>query len=98
MNGPSQQISFRLAGEFAAEVDRRAAARGVSRGDYVRQMVIDAVSTDPASETRNRVAELQDEVQKLRQELWTGVAALLVHAGKSDAETAKKWVEKALVK
>ena len=49
-------------------------------------------------ETRNRVAELQDEVQKLRQELWTGVAALLVHAGKSDAETAKKWVEKALVK
>lgn len=98
MNGPSQQISFRLAGEYAAEIDRRAAERGVSRGDYVRQVIIATVTSDPAEETRNRVAELQDELQKLRQELWTGVTALLVHAGKADAETAKRWVEKSLVK
>lgn len=98
MNGPSQQVSFRLAGEYAAELDRRADERGVSRGDYVRQVVIATLTSNPEEETRNRIAEMQDELQKLRQELWTGVTALLVHAGKADAESAKKWVEKALVK
>lgn len=98
MKGPAQQVSFRLAGEYVDELDRRAAERGVSRGDYTRQMLIATLTSDPVEETRNRVAEVQDEVQKLRQELWTAVTALLVHAGKADAETAKDWVKNSLMK
>jgi hypothetical protein len=98
MKGPSQPVSFRLAGEYSDELDRRAAERGVSRGDYVRQVIIAALTSDAAEDTRNRVAELQDELQKLRQELWTAVAALLTHAGKADPETAQAWVKNTLVK
>ena len=98
MNGPAQQVSFRLAGQYANELDRRANERGVSRGEYVRQTLISTLTSDPALETRDRVAELQDELQKLRQELWTSVTALLVHAGKTDAEQAKNWVKNALMK
>ena len=98
MHGPSQQVSFRLAAEHADELDRRAAARGVSRGDYARQSLIALLTSNPAEETRNRVAELQDELQKLRQELWTSVAALLAHAGKADPKAAQEWVKNTLVK
>ena len=98
MQGPSQQVSFRLAGEYADELDRRAAARGVSRGDYARQMLIALLTSDSAEETRNRIAEVQDEVQKLRQELWTSVAALLAHAGKAEPKAAQEWVKNTLVK
>lgn len=98
MNGPSQQVSFRLAAEYSDELDGRARDEGVSRGEYARQLIIASLTSDPAEETRNRVAEVQDELQKLREELWTAVTALLVHAGKVDQETAKSWVSNSLMK
>lgn len=98
MKGPSQQLSFRLAAEYSDVLDERAEEQGVSRGEYARQLVIAALTTDTAQDTRNRVAEVQDELQKLREELWTSVTAILVHAGKCDHETAKNWVTTALMK
>lgn len=109
MNGPAekisfhledqaQQISFRLAGQFANELKRRATKRGVSPGQYVRQTLIDTLKNDPALETRDRVAELQDELQKLRQEVWSSVAILLTHAGKTNPEAAQNWVKNTLMK
>ncbi len=99
MQGPSQQVSFRLAAEYADELEERAQQEGVSRGEYVRQLVIASLTAaDAAEDTRNRVAEVQDELQKLREELWTSVTALLVHAGKVDQEKAQSWVKTALMK
>ena len=62
------------------------------------QVLIAVLTSNPAEETRNRVAEIQDELQKLRQELWTSVAALLAHAGKADPKAAQEWVKNTLVK
>ena len=98
MKGPSQQVGFRLAAEYSDALDDLAESAGVSRGEYARQAVIASLTHDTAQETRNRVAEVQDELQKLREELWTSVTALLVHAGKIDHETAKNWVRDALMK
>lgn len=98
MKGPSQQISFRLAAEYSDELDERAAEAGVSRGDYARHLIISSLTDNPAEDTRNRVAEVQDELQKLREELWTAVTALLVNAGKVEHEVARDWVMNALMK
>lgn len=98
MDGPSQQVSFRLAAVHAHELERQAKARGVSPGTFARQVLIACLTTDTAEDTRNRVAEIQDEVQKLRQELWTSVAALLAHAGKAEPKAAQEWVKNTLIK
>ena len=98
MKGPSQQVSFRLAKEYAMILEERAEKASVSRGDLARQVIIKALTSDEMEDTRNRVAEVQDELQKLREELWTSVTALLVNAGKVDYEEAKAWVTKALMR
>lgn len=98
MNGPSQPVSFRLAAEYANEIDRRAKQAGVSRGDYARQIVLAGLTNDTAEETRNRVAEIQEEVQRLREELLSSVNALLVYAGKVDKEQARNFVRNTLMK
>lgn len=98
MDGPSQQVSFRLAAVHANELNKQATALKQSPGTFARRAVIKALSNDTADETHHRVAELQDEVQKLRQELWTSVAALLAHAGKAEPKAAQEWVKNTLIK
>lgn len=98
MKGPSQQVSFRLAAEYSDELDERADEAGISRGEYARQLIINALTDNVAEDARNRVAEVQDELQKLREELWTSVTALLVNAGKVEFEDAQTWVKSALMK
>lgn len=98
MSHLSQPISFRLDGEFAGELDRRAAEEGVSRGEYVRRLVIAALTSSPAEETRNRVAEMQDVLQRMRQEYWSGINAMLVYVGKMDPDMAADFIENHLIK
>jgi hypothetical protein len=98
MDGPSQQVSFRLSSVHAIELEKQASASGVSPGSFARRTLIAALEINAAEDTRNRVAELQDEVRKLRQELWTSVAALLAHAGKADPKAAQAWVKNTLIK
>jgi len=98
MKGPSQQITFRLASEYSDELEERAKLAGISTGKYARQVLISTLTSNPEEETRNRVAEMQDELQKLREELWASVTALLAFGGKTDAKKAQDWVRKNLMK
>lgn len=92
MTGSTKTITFRLDAEFAAELDRRAEERGVNRSEYVRQVMIANLTSDPALDTRNRLAELQDEMHKMRQEILTSVTAILVYGGKIEREQAESFV------
>ena len=98
MKGKSQQISFRLAREHADELEKRASDGNMSRGEYARNVIIASLAANPLIETRNRVAEVQDELQQLREEVFTAVTALLVNAGKTSVEDATDWVKKNLMK
>lgn len=94
----SQTISFRVDGEFALELERRAVKDGISRGDYARRLVIAALTNDPAEETRNRVAEMQDQLQRMREEYWSGINAMLVWVGKMDPNDAANHIQNHLLK
>lgn len=98
MSRISQTISFRLDGEFAMELERRATKDGISRGDLARRLVLAALTSNPAEDTRNRVAEMQDQLQRMREEYWSGINAMLVWVGKMDPDTAATFIEKHLIK
>ena len=97
MKGKSQQVSFRLAREHADELDQRAAAEGQSRGDYARNILIASLTESPLVETRNRVAEVQDELQRHREGFFKAVTALLVKAGDMSVDDATEWVKEKLM-
>jgi len=94
LNGPSEQISFRLAAEYAELLDKRATEEKMSPGKLARKLLVDALTTNSEREMRHRVAEIQEEVQRLREELFSSVHALLVYGGKVDKEQAGAFVRK----
>lgn len=94
----SQTVSVRLSAEHIEELDRRRLKKGDNRSDYLRELIIAALTNAPAEETRNRVAEVQDELKKLREDVWSATAILLANAGKATPEAAKKWVQNCLIK
>lgn len=99
MRGPSQQVTFRLAREYSDMLDDQAKEAGLSRGEFARVLVLSSLTSHNTSEdTRTRIAIIQDELQKMREELWTSVATLLIHAGKVDEESAHNWVRTTLMK
>ena len=92
MNGYTKQISFRIAEEHAEELERRAKLTGKSIHEYSREILISVLTRSPAEETRNRVAEVQDEVRRLREDLHTSVVGILMSAGKTTLEEATEFV------
>jgi hypothetical protein len=50
--------------------------------------------TDEMEELHQKVEALATRGERLVEQLAYGVMVLLVHAGKTDAETAEKWVNK----
>lgn len=96
MAGYRRQISFRLSDEHVIELERRAKLTKKSLHEYAREIVISVLTMNPAEETRNRVAELQDQVHRLREDLHTAVIGILVEAGDKPLSDAAEWVVKNL--
>lgn len=94
----SPQVTFRLPDEYLKVLDQLAGDAGSSRHKFARQLLVAALTDNPLEDARNRIVEVQDELQKLREELWTSVAALLTNAGKVEPQAAKEWVGQALMR
>lgn len=92
MSGYTKQISFRIAEEHSEELERRAKMSGKSQHEYAREILIAVLTRSPAEETRNRVAEVQDELHRLREDLHTSVVGLMMMAGKATLEDATEFV------
>jgi hypothetical protein len=141
----SETVSFRLASQFSQRLDAEATKRGMSRGDYARQLVIDGLSgrrvdelaaeiselrsnlqraadrlhreqtqlaesgeqlaallmqhvgQSQASELGPAVAAVDENVVRLREDLATGLVALLVHACHWEVDEAVRWVDTKLI-
>jgi hypothetical protein len=72
VGGISEPISFRLASQFAERLDTEATKRGMSRGDYARQLVIDGLSGRRVDELSAEIAELRSSFQRAADRLLQG--------------------------
>lgn len=97
MNQPMQTISFRLPIPFARQLAQQGAEHNQSSGEYARQLVTEALADVHREELRTELAAVRDAVQRLREDLATIAAALLVNAGKATAAQAEEWVRTTLL-
>ena len=72
MGGVSEPVSFRLASQFAQRLDAEATKRGMSRGDYARQLVIDGLSGRRVDELSAEITELRSSFQRFADRLLQG--------------------------
>lgn len=72
MGGVSDPVSFRLASQFAQRLDAEATKRGMSRGDYARQLVIDGLSGRRLDELSAEITELRSSFQRVADRLLHG--------------------------
>jgi len=64
---------------------------------FAKQIVVNYLEDTERARIRQEVAELRREVIRLREDLATAVTALLLKAGKANAQEAQEWVEKNLL-
>ena len=65
MGTSSESVSFRLSPQFARQLEAEAEKRGMSRGDYARQIVIDGISKRHQEELLTEIGELRENLQRL---------------------------------
>lgn len=96
MNEPTQTVSFRLASATVKQLADRAAGEHLSLGEAARRIVLDALSDTAGQQTREDLAELRVTLERIREDIATATAALLVNAGKSNDAAAQEWVRRSL--
>ena len=93
MKPASESVSFRVSPELSKRLEAEATKHGMSRGEYARRLMIDALEDTEREHLRHELAELRGEVGKLREDVATAVMALLTRAGPVSVEEAKAWVK-----
>lgn len=96
MNEPTQTISFRLPSALVKQLAERGATQNLSLGECARRIVLDALSDSANEQTREDLAEIREGLERVREDLATATAALLVSAGKAEQAEAEAWVKQAL--
>lgn len=96
MNEPTQTISFRLPSALVKQLTERGATQNLSLGECARRIVLDALSDSANEQTREDLAEIREGLERVREDLATATAALLVNAGKAEQAEAEAWVKQAL--
>ncbi len=96
MSEPTQTISFRLPSALIKQLTERATAQSLSVGECDSQMVLNILSDSANEQTREDLAELRAGLERLREDLATATAALLVNAGKATQTDAEAWVRQSL--
>ncbi|MCK6484540.1 MAG: hypothetical protein L6R00_10455 [Phycisphaerae bacterium] len=97
MPDPTQSISFRLPGTLARQLAEIGARESLSPGEYARRLVLDRLTDRQTEELQSELAALRGLAEKLRDDLATATAALLVNAGKTSVADAQAWVQKNLL-
>lgn len=102
-----KQVGFRLKADVYARLADAAATRGLSVGHYVRDLVVNAmdgrVDAQPVivaasrppvpDEALARLEQLADQLAEMQQRSRTALEALLVAAGKTEAEEASAFCD-----
>ena len=93
----SKPVNFRVSPELSKRLEAEAEKAGMSRGEYARRLLIECLDDTERERVRHDIAELREEVVKLREDLATAVMALLVRGEPYSVEEAKAWVIRRLL-
>jgi len=95
-----ETITFKLEDQLAAELKARVAKAATtdSKHKYARQIVTDHLVSDGEGLFLQQIAELRDEITRLREDLATVAVIVMTQAGKiDDPKRARAWAKKNLL-
>lgn len=91
----SPTVGFRLSAAVHAKLLQQAGNHGASPGEFARELVTDALNSESRLEKLEQsVADIRDSIEALRLSMERSVGAILLHAGKANAEEARAFVAK----
>jgi hypothetical protein len=80
------------------QLDDLALRHEETRNDCAKRLVIEAMTQSWLERLQQRLEESDGRLEKLREDLATVLAMMLVEFGKEDAERVKKWVREHLLR
>ena len=90
---PTTPLSFRLPASLKKELAERAAAVGLSPGEYARNLVAEALRNDFRTKVIAGLARILRTTQAARNDIETGTLGLLITAGNQPADVAEEWLK-----
>ena len=96
METNDNRVSVRLEPEFLKLLNDQAAADGKTAGALAKQLLIRALTDTERTELREELAKLQEDFIKMRGDLATLGAYLLVKVAKEKPAEAEAWVREHL--
>jgi len=89
-------VTFKLSDDLMARLEQKAGQSNCpSPHKCAQQIVVNYLEDAERDRARKQMAELRQEVIRLREDLATAVVALLVQAGKvTNPDEAKEWVQR----
>lgn len=104
MKTHSEPVSFRASAQLLKQIDARREPFGISRGDWVRGVVLQALSSQDASTLASQIdaltatlGDISDETRGFKRDLARSLFLVLVHAGSLSSEDARKIVQEKLL-
>lgn len=94
----SDSVTFRLPEDLHKDLVASAEKHGTSHHKRARDLVIAGLQDANIEELRQEMAEVRNNLERLREDLATAVASLLVNAGKVDRKQAEEWTRKTLLR
>ncbi len=96
MQTANDTISFRLPAEFLKVLDEQALTEKKSRGAWARHLLIRALTDTERTELREELTKVQEDFLKMRGDLATLGAHLLVKVANEEPAKAEAWVREHL--
>jgi len=92
----SETVSFRLSGALLTRLTEDAAARGASRGEHARALLISVLQDEHRLQVLEDTRVVRDEVRKLRSDVALTLEAVLLNIGKVSEGDVRAFVSKNL--
>jgi hypothetical protein len=90
---PTTPVSFRLPASLKKELAERAAAQGLSPGEYARNVVIESIRNDFQSRVITVLDLILRTTQAARNDIETAALGVLITAGNQPVEVAEEWLK-----
>ena len=92
----SETVSFRMSGALLARLTEEAAARGVSRGEHARNVLITALQDEHRLQVLEDIHTLRGELQRLRTDVASTLEVVLLNLAKVDQRDVTEFISKNL--
>lgn len=92
----SKTVSFRIPTNYWTSLLERATERGVSPGDFARQVLLEALLRDSFESVKLELSLIRGLIERMKDNQQMYVLALLTKAGKTTVDEAKDFIRRNL--